>query len=424
MKTLNNIRILLFSLSFIFIVGFGKKVNAQPGITVSFQQFYDELSPYGEWIDDPDYGYIWVPNVDPDFQPYATNGRWVMTDYGNTWVSNYDWGWAPFHYGRWNYNRRFGWCWVPGYEWGPAWVGWRSGGGYYGWAPLGPGVSIGININIPSSYWIFVPQRYILSTSIHRYYAPRRTVVNVYNRTTIINNTYVYNNHRYYSGPRRSDIQRITRSSVPVHRISNASRPGSGRITGRSLEIYRPNVSRSNQARPARITSADNIRSSANRSNDRKTDNFRGGSTTRPSSRNGNIANRASGRIERSPYINGNEKTERPNRSSVGPSRNPSSETRIRENRSRIQEVPNNIERPGRVRSSAGSARSNGDNAPGVRRSERQQHTRPSGPSRMPRNEQPRIQRSEQPRSNAPSRSERPSRGQDRPERISRNIRG
>src|SRR5665213_1919979 len=65
------------------------------------QVFYDELSPYGQWIDYPDYGYVWQPNVDQDFRPYDTNGYWVYSDYGWTWVSNYSWGWAPFHYGNW-----------------------------------------------------------------------------------------------------------------------------------------------------------------------------------------------------------------------------------------------------------------------------------------------------------------------------------
>ncbi|RYG03053.1 MAG: hypothetical protein EOO07_32300, partial [Chitinophagaceae bacterium] len=54
---------------------------------VSLQQFYDELSPYGTWIQDPQYGYVWRPDVDQaEFRPYYTNGRWVMTEYGNTWV--------------------------------------------------------------------------------------------------------------------------------------------------------------------------------------------------------------------------------------------------------------------------------------------------------------------------------------------------
>src|ERR1043165_5421845 len=67
----------------------------------SYQQFYDDLSPYGEWVEDPQYGYVWVPDAGDDFRPYYSNGYWVNSDYGNTWVSNYDWGWAPFHYGRW-----------------------------------------------------------------------------------------------------------------------------------------------------------------------------------------------------------------------------------------------------------------------------------------------------------------------------------
>jgi hypothetical protein len=411
MKTLNNIHILLFSLVFLFFFGISKKVNAQPGITVSFQQFYDELSPYGEWVDDPEYGYIWVPNVDPDFQPYATNGRWVMTDYGNTWVSNYDWGWAPFHYGRWNHNRRFGWTWVPGYEWGPAWVNWRSGGGYYGWAPLGPGMSIGISINIPSNYWVFVPQRYILSPRIHSYYAPRRTVINVYNRTTIINNTYVHNNRTYVTGPRRNEIQRITRSSIPVHRITNASRPGSGRVRGRSVEIYRPNVTRSDQARPGRVASTNDIRS--NRPSSGRTENRANTPTSRPSNRNESINSRRPNRESISRRSGSEQRNVEPR----------TNEVRTRESNNTNRSFPNNSERAQRNNkvdrpSAMGSNRS----AP-----ERIRSNRPANESRT--NAQPRVQRSEQPRpssSRQPSSrtNERPKRENERPERASRNIRG
>ncbi len=94
---------------------------------VSFQVFYDELSPYGDWVKDARYGYIWLPAVREDFHPYGTEGHWVMTEYGNAWVSYYDWGWAPFHYGRWYFDDYFqSWAWIPGYEWGPAWVNWRT----------------------------------------------------------------------------------------------------------------------------------------------------------------------------------------------------------------------------------------------------------------------------------------------------------
>jgi hypothetical protein len=89
---------------------------------LNFQVFYRELSPYGKWIRTAEFGMVWVPRVERDFHPYATNGYWTMTNYGNTWVSNYSWGWGPFHYGRWYYDNSNGWAWIPGYEWAPAWV--------------------------------------------------------------------------------------------------------------------------------------------------------------------------------------------------------------------------------------------------------------------------------------------------------------
>ncbi|MFX8813069.1 DUF6600 domain-containing protein, partial [Acinetobacter baumannii] len=87
------------------------------------------------------------------FTPYRTGGHWVYSNAGWAWASDYNWGWAPFHYGRWAFDPMYGWFWVPGYEWAPAWVSWRSGGGYYGWAPLSPGINISVNAtfgNIPT----------------------------------------------------------------------------------------------------------------------------------------------------------------------------------------------------------------------------------------------------------------------------------
>ncbi|AQG79599.1 DUF6600 domain-containing protein [Spirosoma montaniterrae] len=195
----------------------------QPGYAPNFR---DELSQYGQWVQTPEYGMVWMPNVEPGFQPYATNGRWVVTEYGNTWVSDYAWGRTPFHYGRW-YLDRFGrWAWVPGTEWGPAWVSWRSGGGYYGWAPLGPGINVNVNANIPPAWWVFVPQTYITSPRLFSYCVPRQRVVNVYQNTTIINNVYRVNNRAYAYGPRREEIETVTRQRVPVYRAQEVSRPG------------------------------------------------------------------------------------------------------------------------------------------------------------------------------------------------------
>src|SRR5690606_22995046 len=265
MKSKTKNIIISFSAFFILLLAGNNQANAQYG-NVSFQLFYDQLAPYGEWVNDPDYGYIWLPQTGHDFQPYATNGYWVNTQYGNTWYSNYDWGWAPFHYGRWVHNDYYGWAWIPGYEWGPAWVSWRQGGGQYGWAPLGPGMSFSININIPLRNWVFVPQRYLFHNNIHRYYTPYGRYSNFYNRTTIINNVYVYNNRNYYSGPDRRSLERATRNRIPIREVRNSTRPGRGTINSNSLAIYRPNVSTDNRdARPSRVVSVDNISRSEER---------------------------------------------------------------------------------------------------------------------------------------------------------------
>src|SRR5690606_32690303 len=149
----------------------------------------------------------------------------------------------------------------------PAWVSWRSGGGYYGWAPLGPRMGIAVNVVIPAAHWIFVPQRYIASSRIYRYYTPYRNRVNIYNRTTIINNTYVYNNRTYVTGPRHSEVERVTRSRVAIRDINSTSRPGRASVNNRSVSLYRPEVDRSTRssARPSRVADAATVRSASTR---------------------------------------------------------------------------------------------------------------------------------------------------------------
>jgi hypothetical protein len=250
MKTTFNFQISILAAAVALMFLGLPKASAQVNVSVSFQTFYDELSPYGYWMNTPEYGYVWQPNVASDFQPYATNGYWVMTEYGNTWVSDYDWGWAPFHYGRWYYDNYYGWLWMPDTEWGPAWVSWRTGGGYYGWAPMGPRV-----YEVPANYWVFVPNRYITHRHFHSYCIPRTRVVNVYHNTTIINNYYTYNNHRYVSGPSVREIERHTGGRVQVHQVRNETRPGRAVVNNGAVRVYRPNVATRDNSSPARINS-------------------------------------------------------------------------------------------------------------------------------------------------------------------------
>ncbi len=219
---------------------------------VSYQTFYDELSPYGQWIDYPGHGYVWVPAANQDFQPYSTNGHWVWTnDYEWMWVSDYDWGWAPFHYGRWDNDPYYGWYWVPGYEWSPAWVAWRDGGDHYGWAPIRPGININTNFNIgsyspPNNFWCFAPRRYIASPYINRYYVDRGRNVTIINQTNIIINNYRYGgNYGFRSGPRRVEFESYTGRINPV-RFRQSNLPGRSDFRGNEVSFYRPNVRQNN----------------------------------------------------------------------------------------------------------------------------------------------------------------------------------
>jgi hypothetical protein len=226
------------------------------GVQISYQDFYDELSPHGRWMEYPDYGYVWMPNAGPDFRPYSTNGHWVWSDdYEWIWVSDYSWGWAPFHYGRWFQDPMYGWMWMPGYEWAPAWVAWRDGGDYYGWAPLRPGINIGINFSIgsynpPVEYWCFAPRRYISSPRIYNYCLPSRQNVTIINNTTIINNYSRRTNNIFVTGPRRGDAERYA-GHIRSVRFREVNSPGRARVRNNEVSFYRPAINRDNNRNTA-----------------------------------------------------------------------------------------------------------------------------------------------------------------------------
>src|ERR1035437_298438 len=273
MKTSTKILTLFLGLNIAYLIA-PEKVSAQPN-GISFQVFYDQLSPYGQWVDDPNNGYIWLPNVGPDFTPYSSDGHWVYSDYGWTWVSDYDWGWAPFHYGRWDYDDYYGWFWVPGHEWGPAWVVWRHSDNYYGWAPMRPGISITMAYSndyyVPADRWVFVNERYIESPHIHRYYVERSRNVTIYQNTRVINRTYEDRNRHttYVSGPDRDEVQRVTGRSVRTVVIRENDQPGQHSRRG-ELQIYRPEVQKNDDHTkhyaPAKTVRSEDVRSRGNAS--------------------------------------------------------------------------------------------------------------------------------------------------------------
>jgi hypothetical protein len=140
--------------------------------------FREPLEPYGDWIQDPNYGTIWVPDatqVGPDFAPYQTAGQWGVNDGGDwMWQSDYSWGYVPFHYGRWVWAGS-SWGWVPGRRYAPAWVSWRVGeGGYVGWAPMpptyrwGPHGAARLGV-VPMAAFCFVPVNLAFARGVSSY---------------------------------------------------------------------------------------------------------------------------------------------------------------------------------------------------------------------------------------------------------------
>ena len=217
---------------------------------ISFNTFYDELTPYGRWVDYPQYGRVWIASQN-GFTPYQTDGHWAFTSYGWTWVSDYNWGWAPFHYGRWSYDSFYGWFWVPGYEWAPAWVSWRSGGGYYGWAPLSPGINISIGAsfgNIPQERWCFLQSRYMGNNNMRNYYENRGNNITIINNTTIINTTNQYRGARYLQGPDRGDVERNIGRRLQTIQVRDANKPGQ-QANNDNINVYRPRVRQNDMER-------------------------------------------------------------------------------------------------------------------------------------------------------------------------------
>ena len=213
--------------------------------------FYEELSPYGDWVLTRDYGWAWFPrNVSPSWRPYR-EGRWVDSEYGWTWVSYEPYGWATYHYGRWAPDPRFGWLWIPGTTWGPAWVSWQHGNGYLGWAPLPPSVGFEVGVGIrfggislsfgiqPDSY-SFVPERSFLEPRLSGYVIPTaRNVTIIHNTTNITNYTYV-DNRVINRGVDRQRIERLTGRRVQEFRINESNDRTRSQVARDEVRIYRP----------------------------------------------------------------------------------------------------------------------------------------------------------------------------------------
>lgn len=249
-------------------------VAVPPALTPEAAYFYQELSPYGRWILAEDNQWYWQPTAvvdNPGWRPYWDRGHWIYTDSGWYWASDYSWGWAVFHYGRWHLHPHHGWLWLPDRAWGPAWVVWRSGGDYCGWAPLPPGAyydaraarfsfhgklveaSFGFGLDWVHFNFSLVRE---MGEQPRVHFRKEPELRAVYNRTTIINN-YTVNKVVENNQARGQVVNRgldpgrvaaVKGRAVETIKIQDLRAPAPNRAHERfdrqskTLEVYRPRL--------------------------------------------------------------------------------------------------------------------------------------------------------------------------------------
>ena len=244
--------------------------------------FYDEMAPYGSWVEVAGYGRCWRPTIgiwNSSWRPYADGGRWIWSNCGWYWYSDYSWGWAPFHYGRWTCPTGLGWVWVPGTSWGPAWVSWRYSSSYCGWAPLPPsaqfvlghgfyhnGISVGVGFNwsLRDRDFVFLPTGRFCDSRPSRYYLAANHANTVFKETTVVNNyvtvnkTTVVNNgvgFERIASATRGNIRQVVLKGTSDVRNTNTRRETLD-SDGKTLTVAQPTVSTDSKSKssPSAVT--------------------------------------------------------------------------------------------------------------------------------------------------------------------------
>ncbi len=191
------------------------QIDISAGVEIrSVSDFYDPLAAEGAWVNVQPYGRCWHPaHVEADWRPYC-NGHWEWTDVGWYWVSDEPWSWACYHYGSWVDNPTYGWVWIPGTEWAPAWVVWRESSDYIGWAPYAPA---GV---VAAPFFVFTDVHHFRDHFHHRsdFIVNNTTIIN---KTKVVNR--FHRERRGIDGVQRTVYVNEGPGVAPIQRATGAT---------------------------------------------------------------------------------------------------------------------------------------------------------------------------------------------------------
>ncbi|MBS1550438.1 MAG: hypothetical protein JST15_00025 [Bacteroidetes bacterium] len=259
--------------------------------TVDYRIFYDQLSPYGEWlevrpeeiglqantarsgiydsdflsfseiigvkkanaaVEDAEMVFVWKPSPElgitivkeetPEFKPYI-NGQWIYTDEGWYFKAPTPAEETVSHFGRWVNTPSAGWLWVPGRVWSPAWVDWRQDEKYLSWAPLPPSVYVVNNtVKVPvieERNYVIVEKKYFLEPQVYKYITVNSSIYPVREMTRIDNIT-VAGDKIISKGPAVNIFEALLGYVINPVKIVAVKNINEVRYTDREYVVYKP----------------------------------------------------------------------------------------------------------------------------------------------------------------------------------------
>ena len=113
------------------------------------------------------------------------------------------------------------------------------------------GVGIGsLPYDHPDLYWIFIEGRYFQYDYLDRYVLPHERNRTVVRLTVHKANLTVRNRQLINQGIDVEQVSRLTRSEVSRYEVEEGKRPGQSRVSGNSVQIFRPAVKKNETAKP------------------------------------------------------------------------------------------------------------------------------------------------------------------------------